>query len=139
MAHPRGQKGGGDRPAKPPAYLPDNLLRTAHPSLLRLSIVPRRSFAKARGDPSGDGRSPAHPARPLRLRCYDRVPARARALSRSGRLLADTLPSLPDLVTASAATAASFSVIFAMIASLARSNTPRLVATKSCDWRRPAR
>src|SRR5437867_4051195 len=66
--------------------------------------------------------------------------ARALALSRSGMLLADaTSPRREPRVTASAATAASFSVIFAMIASLARSNTPRFVATKCCDCRRPAR
>src|SRR5208282_4308666 len=74
------------------------------------------------------------------LSSLQRRPACARALSRSGTLLAEaTSPSRDPRVTASAATAASFSVIFAMIASLARSKTPRLVATKCCDWRSPAR
>src|SRR5437667_195203 len=133
-------KGGRRYACEPPAYPPDIPLQAAHPPLLRGSIVPPSGFAKARRSLSRDGASrPADPAGPRHLRSDQRRPARARALSRSGRLLAATLPSLPDLVTASAATAASFSVIFAMIASLARSNTPRLVATKSCDCRRPAR
>src|ERR1700756_230835 len=63
-------------------------------------------------------------------------PACARALSKSGTLLADaTSPSRDPRVTASAATAASFSAILAMMASLARSKTPRLVATKCCESR----
>src|SRR6516225_4896567 len=67
-------------------------------------------------------------------------PACARALSKSGTLLADaTSPSRDPRVTVSAATAASFSVILAMMASLARSKTPRLVATKCCDSRSLAR
>src|SRR3974390_3232125 len=69
-----------------------------------------------------------------------RRPACTRASSRSGTLLAEaTSPSRDPLVTESAATAASFSLIFAMIASLARSKTPRLVATKCCDWCSPLR
>ena len=63
---------------------------------------------------------------------------RSGTCSRSGTLLAEA-PSIGDRVTANAATAASFSVIFAMIASRERSNTARLLVTKSCDLRRPAR
>ena len=61
-----------------------------------------------------------------------------RNLLRSGTLLAEAL-SIGDRVTANAATAASFSVIFAMIASRERSNNARLLVTKSCDFRSPAR
>src|SRR5205085_5070423 len=62
------------------------------------------------------------------------------AFSRSGMLLAEAAsPRREPRVTASAATAASFSMTLAMIASLARSKTPRSVATKRCDSRSPAR
>src|SRR5947207_7114840 len=79
---------------------------------------------------SRDGFAPQPSAAAMRLR----------ASSRSGALLAEaTSPNREPRVTARAARAASFSLIFAMIASLARSKTARSVATKCCDWRRPAR
>src|SRR5579884_84580 len=83
---------------------------------------------------------PVEPAHVFASPSVHSAAGRVRALSRSIALLAEaTSPSREPRVTASAATAASFSRTFAMIASLARSKTPRLVATNSRDSRSFAR
>src|SRR5512137_2851705 len=72
-----------------------------------------------------------------RWRARQRPSRRARAWSRSGTLLDEAARS-GDFVTASAAAAASFSVIFAITASRARLKYSRLVATNSRDLRKLA-
>ena len=61
-----------------------------------------------------------------------------RAFGRSGKFPPDAA-KWGDFVTASAAAAFSFSMIFAMTASRLRSKTPRFSITNLCDRRNPSR